>query len=187
MTKSYDQDGYNQGHKAGFAKGKQDGFMRGQEDAQDSKKQPSDNQLVTPLNEISLKWRELHCAEQLSTQYGHYVVLNDHHMECLKETLKSAIWRLEINIDQQSHLLILKIFKAPIEDASLIELNMYRKVNKILFGLMPDILMVYEGVNGSDVWVFMEFVPQLKGQLIFTPDQFDNIIPALSQITCTNL
>jgi thiamine kinase-like enzyme len=182
VTKSYDQDGYNQGHKAGFAKGKQDGFMRGREDAQASKKQPSDNQLVAPLNEISLKWRELHCAEQLSTQYGHYVVLNDQHMECLKETLKSAIWRLEINIDQQSHLLILKIFKAPIEDASLIELNMYRKVNKILFGLMPDILMVYEGVNGSDVWVFMEFVPQLKGQLIFTPDQFDNIVPALAKL-----
>ncbi|MEX1028430.1 MAG: phosphotransferase [Paenibacillaceae bacterium] len=181
MTKTYDQGGYHKGHKTGFAKGKQDGFMKGLEDARTAMKDTTINNSETPLNEISLMWRELHCADQLTEQFGQSVALNDHHMECLKETMKSSIWRLEIIIDQQSHPLLLKIFKAPIEAQSLIELNMYRKASKLLSGLMPNIHMVYQGVNGSDVWVFMEFVPQLKGQLIFTPDQFDNIIPALAK------
>ncbi|MEX2415491.1 MAG: phosphotransferase [Paenibacillaceae bacterium] len=176
MTKSYNQGGYHKGRLNGFIKGKQDGFIKGHKDALAAM-----TNIEPPLNEISLKWRELYCADKLAEHYGQPVVLNDHHMECLKETIKSAIWKLEITVNQQAYPLILKIFKAPIIEQSLIELNMYRKASGILSGLMPNIYMVHERLNGNDVWVFMEFVPQLKGQIIFTPDQFDNIIPALAE------
>lgn len=181
MTKSNNQGAYNKGRLDGFSKGKEDGFIKGREDALAAMTDSSRLKSEPPLNEISLKWRELHFADKLAEILGHSVLLNDQHMECLKETVKSSIWKLEITANQQSYPLILKIFKAPIIEKSLIELNMYRKASSILSGLMPDIHLVQQDLNGNDVWVFMEFVPQLKGQIIFTPDQFDNIIPALAE------
>lgn len=181
MTKSMDQGAYKKGRRDGFSKGKDDGFMKGREDALAALTESSRLKSDPPLNEISLMWRELHCADKLTEYYGQPVMLNDHHMEILKETTKSTIWKLEVTTNQQSHPIILKIFKAPIVEQSLIELNMYRRASGILSGLMPNIHMVQEGLNGNDVWVFMEFVPQLKGQIIFTPDRFDNIIPTLAE------
>lgn len=103
-------------------------------------------------------------------------------MECLKETFKSAIWKLEITANGQKYPMILKIFKAPVNEQKLIELNMYRKATHILSDLIPNIYLIVEGMNGDDVWVFMEFVPQVKGQVIFTPDYFDRIIPSLAKL-----
>ncbi len=181
MTKSMDQGAYKKGRRDGFSKGKDDGYMKGREDALAAMSEASRAKSDPPMNEISLMWRELNCADKLAEHYGQPVILNDHQMENLKETTKSTIWKLEVTANQQSHPIILKIFKAPIIEQSLIELNMYRRASGILSGLMPNIHMVQEGLNGNDVWVFMEFVPQLKGQIIFTPDRFDNIIPTLAE------
>jgi len=181
VTNSYNQGGYKKGRLKGFIRGKQDGFNKGREDARAAMIASSNSIPELVLNEVSLKWRELQCADKFTEVIGHPVVLNDQHMECLKETVKSAIWKLEISTPQGTDPLILKIFKAPIEDDSLVELNMYRKANVILSGLMPNIHLIQQDVNGKDVWVFMEFVPQLKGQIIFTPDQFDQIIPTLAK------
>ncbi|UNK19747.1 aminoglycoside phosphotransferase family protein [Paenibacillus sp. N3/727] len=176
MANVHDSGGYEQGKSDGFNKGKQDGYIKGLEDAKALLDNP-------PLNDISLKWRELHCAEQFTTHFGSSVVLNDRKMECLKETFKSAIWKLEVSAaNKQAYPIILKIFKPPIIDEKLTELNMYRKVSSILPDLMPTIYLILEGMNGDDVWVFMEYVPQVKGQVIFTPDHFDRIIPSLAKL-----
>ncbi|MFD0710671.1 phosphotransferase [Paenibacillus sp. GCM10027626] len=175
MTNAYDPNGYEKGRADGFEKGKKDGFAKGLEDAKALKDNP-------PLNEISLKWRELQCADKLTAKFGSSVTLNDRDMECLKETVKSAIWRLEIFANKQSVPIVLKIFKGPVANQDLTELNMYRKASGILPDLMPSIFLIEEGINGDDIWVFMEFVPQLKGQIIFTPDHFDRIIPSLAKL-----
>lgn len=175
MANVHDSAGYEQGRSDGFNKGKQDGFVKGFEDAKAMLDNP-------PLNDISLKWREHHCAEQFAPHFGTSVVLNDQKMECLKETSKSAIWKLEVLAYKQAYPIILKIFKPPIIDEKLTELNMYRKVSSILPDLMPTIYLILEGMNGDDVWAFMEYVPQVKGQVIFTPDHFDQIIPSLAKL-----
>ncbi|KOR88126.1 hypothetical protein AM231_02520 [Paenibacillus solani] len=175
MTKIGNFGGYEHGRTDGFRKGREDGYRKGHEDAQALSMNP-------PLHDISLKWREFRCADQIASHFGSPVVLNDHNMECLKETGKSSIWKLEIAANQQRYSIILKIFKAPVNEQKLIELNMYRKVKSILPDLIPDIYMIVEGVNGEDVWVFMEYVPQVKGQVIFTPDCFDRIIPSLAKL-----
>lgn len=175
MANAFDQGGYNKGRIDGFDKGRQDGFNKGLEDKKAMLLNP-------PLNEIGQKWRELHCADKLVSHYGSSVKLNDQNMECLKETFKSSIWKLEVFVKEQAFPIILKIFKSPIESQALIELNMYRKSSGILPDLMPAILLVEERVNNEDVWVFMEYVPQIKGQLIFTPDHFDKIIPSLAKL-----
>ncbi|QMV40805.1 phosphotransferase [Cohnella cholangitidis] len=175
MLKPNDSGGYEKGREDGFKRGKQDGFNKGREDARELVHNP-------PLNEISLKWRENRCADKFTGYFGHSVTLNDTNMECLKDTVKSTIWKLEITANKNSYPIILKIFKAPVLNQDLIELNMYRKASGLLPDLMPTIYSVEEGPNGQDIWVYMEFVPQLKGQVIFTPDYFDKIIPALAKL-----
>ncbi|GGF98789.1 phosphotransferase [Paenibacillus abyssi] len=175
MTTAYNPDGFKKGREDGFKKGRQDGFKKGFEVAQASSPD-------VQLNDISLRWREFRAAEAFAEHFGHPVKLNDGQMDCLKETVKSAVWKLEISTVHQTYPVILKIFKAPIESHSLVELNMYRKANVILADLMPSIYFINEEIDGGDVWVFMEYVPQLKGQLIFTPDHFDKIIPSLARM-----
>ncbi|RUT48750.1 aminoglycoside phosphotransferase family protein [Paenibacillus anaericanus] len=208
MNRSKDSGGYDKGRLDGFNRGKQDGYNKGREDARGTMTSPLNPQNSqtpqtpqtsqapqtpqtsqapedpqnTPLNEVSLKWREFHCADKISGHFGHPVTLNDGAMECLKDTVKSTIWRLEITANQQSYPMILKIFKAPVANQDLIELNMYRKASGILPDLMPLIYSIEEGISGGDIWVFMEFVQQLKGQVNFTPDHFDKIIPALAKL-----
>ena len=181
MNRASDKGGYQQGRIDGFVKGKQDGYTKALEDAHAGIAIPTQPIVEIPLNEISLKWREMQCADEFAGYFGQPVLLNDQHMDCLKETSKSAIWKLEITVDKQTFPIILKIFKSPVMGHSLVELNMYRNAKDILSELMPVIYMA-ESMNGDDVWVFMEYVPQLKGQVIFTPDQFDQIIPALAKL-----
>lgn len=175
MKRADNPGGYDIGRLDGFNRGKQDGFKKGLEDAVANKVNP-------PLNEISKVWREAQCAEKFAGHFGNPVILDDLKMECMKETVKSTIWKLEITANEQRFPIILKIFKAPIANQDLIELNMYRRASSILSDLMPSIYSIEEGINGGDSWVFMEFVPQLKGQVIFTPDHFDKIIPALAKL-----
>lgn len=180
------REGYEKGRIDGFNKGKQDGYNKGFEDAKAQiRAEATMAQAPVPdmqLNGIGLKWREFHCADRLAEYFGGNVVLHDENMECLKETVKSAIWKLEIGASDQAHTIILKIFKAPVAGQDLVELNMYRNAGSILLDSMPQIYWIQEGVNGQEVWVLMEYVPQLKGKIQFTPDHFNKIIPALAKL-----
>ncbi|MFS0723260.1 phosphotransferase [Paenibacillus sp. 1P07SE] len=176
MTNAYDPEGYQHGRTAGYQKGKEDGFQQGLEAARRAAAAPP------PLGEISLRWREAGYADRIGAYLGTPVVLEDQSMECLKETVKSAIWKLEIKRGAQSQPLILKIFKAPVAGQDLNELNMYRHASKLLSEVMPDICLIDAHPATGDVWVFMEYVPQLKGQVVFTPDHFGKIVPSLARL-----
>ena len=176
MTNEYDPVGYEHGRAAGFQKGKEDGYRQGLEAAKQAAEAPQ------PLGEISIRWREAGCAERIGAHLGAQVILNDAVMECLKETVKSAIWKLEMKRAGEQQPLILKIFKAPVAGQDLNELNLYRHAASLLSEVMPDIYLILPHPVTGDVWVFMEYVPQLKGQVVFTPDHFDKIIPSLARL-----
>ncbi|WP_128661037.1 phosphotransferase [Paenibacillus sp. 598K] len=179
MTIMHDPEGYRNGRTEGYQKGREEGFRKGLQAARDARSLPP---AAPPLGEISLRWRELGCAERIGACMGSRIVLRDHEMACLKETINSAVWQLAIERDGRTEPLILKIFKAPITGSDLVELSMYRYATPLLGELMPEIYLVEMPSEGGEAWVFMEYVPQLKGQLIFTPDHFERIVPPLARL-----
>jgi Phosphotransferase enzyme family. len=169
------REGYEKGRADGFQRGRQEGFARGLEDA-------SRMRNAAPVSMISEKWRDYRFSEKLAGHFGSSVALVEENQECLKETDKSSIWKLEIRTVTQTVPLILKIFKAPIEGPKWIELNTYRKASLLLSDLMPAVYWTEDVPDTNEVWAILEYVPQLKGQIIFTPDCFDKIIPSLAKL-----
>jgi len=133
-------------------------------------------------HEISQQWRELRCADKLARFFKSTVRLNEQNSVCLKETVKSAIWKLEITVNRRPTPIILKIFKPPVIDQNLIELNMYRKAGSLLAEVMPTIFVVADSLYDGQSWVFMEYVPPFKGQVAFTPYHYERIIPSLAKL-----
>lgn len=103
---------------------------------------------------------------------------------CLKDSFKSSIWLLSVAGKSGRKPVILKIFKTPATPSSLneVEKNMYMHGSKVLFEFMPAIYAVYPNVHDGSDWIFMEYVPPVKGRVEFSPKHFDNIIPALAKM-----
>lgn len=133
---------------------------------------------------IVQQWSRLDISDKLKHSLHESVSLNKNTMECLKESYKSSIWKLEVKSETKTLPLILKVFKHRNRKRpeSLVEINIYRKAKRILRDFMPQIYAVKSHVNGGEVWVFMEYVRQLKGQIAFTPDLLDKIIPTLARL-----
>jgi thiamine kinase-like enzyme len=131
---------------------------------------------------IGRTWRKLNFSEQIGSVLKDSVSLSKEHRVCLKDSFKSSIWSLEANGKNKTYPVILKIFKPVNRTESLVELNMYRKAGKLLHGLMPDIYFIEQRVNGNEWWVCMEHNKPVKGQLVFTPRHFLNIIPSLAEL-----
>ena len=138
---------------------------------------------------IRRRWRSLQCAKKFKKFWNKEVVLNHHRMECLKDTYKSCIWKLEIEVDNKRIPIILKVFK-PLSKPraeSTIEKNMYRKASKVLQPFIPIIYMTKKNVNGRDLWVFMEYVEKIQGRIQFHPRQFEKIIPTLAKLHASTM
>ncbi len=101
-------------------------------------------------------------------------------IESLKKTDRSQIWKLTIN--HQS--LILKIYTSPTKHKNSVELNVFKN-NAILSDFMPEIYCLEEKVNKDETWVLMEFIPQIRGQVIMKPAYFDYIIPTVAKLHAT--
>jgi thiamine kinase-like enzyme len=133
---------------------------------------------------IRRKWRKLQFTEQFTPFFKEEVALNHRKMECLKDSYKSSVWKLEMKSKQISFPIILKIFK-PLRKTrpeSTIEKNIYRRAKKVLQPFMPTIYMTKRNVNGRDLWVCMEYIEPLKGQLQYSPEHFSSIIPTLAKL-----
>jgi thiamine kinase-like enzyme len=133
---------------------------------------------------IRHKWVSLQCADKLKPILKGEVTLNHSKIECMKDSYKSCIWKLEINIDKQELPIILKVFKPlrRVRAESVVEKNLYRKARKLLQPFIPVIYMTKKNVNGHDLWVFMEYIEKLHGQIQFHPKYFEKIIPTLAKL-----
>lgn len=105
-------------------------------------------------------------------------------IHCIKDSFKSSIWQANLSSAQFKQPIIIKIFKPLSRERrnNTVEKNIYRKARTILHGLMPDIYHIQRKVIGRDVWVVMEYVRPLQGQITFAPSYFDKIIPSLAQL-----
>ncbi len=144
---------------------------------------------------IRRRWRSLSCSEKLKSSFNsgegvtEEVVLNHRQMTCLKDSYKSSVWKLEIIVNGKKQPIILKIFKHTRKPRleSTVEKNMYRKGKRVLQPFMPDIYATKRNVNGHDLWVFMEHIPKIQGQLQFHPRYFERIIPTLAKLHATTM
>ncbi len=131
---------------------------------------------------IGRTWRKLHFSDQIGSVLKDSVSLSKKNRVCLKDSFKSSIWSLEARGKNKTYPILLKIIKPVNRTESLVELNMYRKAGKLLHGLMPDIYLIEKRVNENEWWVCMERSKPVKGQLVFTPHHFLNIIPSLAEL-----
>lgn len=195
-----DHPGYIKGRLDGYEKGKQDGILKGKEDAAAAidavsfaqpEPQPelddSEILLINSSSEINAQliqivWKKHQLDQLLSDYYKQPVTLVKEHIECLKNTYKSCIWKLNIWVHKEVQPLILKVIKANqnVRDKSFVELNMYEKARHIFENLMPNIHLMCD--IQDDKWIFMEFVKPVEGQVSFHPQYFDNIIPSLAKM-----
>ncbi len=141
---------------------------------------------------IRRRWRSLSCSERFSPLLEGVkgqVILNHRQMTCLKDSYKSSVWKLEIIVDSKKLPIILKIFKhmRKPRPESTVEKNMYRKAKKALQPFMPQIYMTKKNVNGHDLWVFMECIEKIQGQIEFHPKYFEKIIPTLAKLHATTM
>ncbi len=138
---------------------------------------------------IIRKWRQMHFENKFKSFYDGDVSLNQRKMECLKDSYKSSVWKLEVNVKKKCLPIILKIFK-PLRrprPESMVEKKIYRKAKKVLQPFMPQIYTTKKNVNGRDLWVFMEYVEPIKGRVKYNPDHFSNIIPTLAKLHASTM
>lgn len=135
--------------------------------------------------EIKEKWRGLRLAEKLGSVWGKMVSLSEDRMECLKKTGRSSIWKLTLEKGTQSYPIILKIYNSPDKHKNEVELKMYQNAYPVLSPFMPEIYLMESNVNGNKIWILMEYVQQLRGQIKMDPRYFDYIIPAVANLHAT--
>ena len=77
--------------------------------------------------------------------------------------------------------IVLKIYKPPLKENHIVEMNMYQKANKALHEFMPQVYWIEPNVNAGEIWMFIEYVKPLRGQIKLVPKHFDNIIPTVAK------
>lgn len=138
---------------------------------------------------IVREWESLQCAEKLKTILDGEVTINKSNINCIKDSYKSSIWELEVIIDNRKLPIILKIFKPlrKLRTESTVEKNLYRKARRLLQPFMPIIYMTKKNVHGHDLWVFMEHIEKIQGQIQFHPKYFEKIIPTLAKLHASTM
>lgn len=192
--------GYEKGRADGYEQGKKDGIEKGYSDYLSSKLQEqaassASSPPVLNINKdhpafkseinaalINYVWTEFNLEIVMSQSLGQSAILLGDQCKCLKNTHKSSIWKLTLRVQEQIRPIILKVIKAKDKEReeSQVEINMYLKASGIFKGSMPDIY--YSAIVQEDIWIFMEFIKPVEGQLSFHPRYFDYIIPALAKM-----
>ncbi|WP_027955588.1 phosphotransferase [Halobacillus kuroshimensis] len=129
--------------------------------------------------ELTSMFHKNRIEEKLTASLGKKVSLIETSIQNLKSTKRSSIYQLDLQTHNRTFPTIFKIYHST-KYKNEIEINIYSRAYPFLKEFLPNIYLVEK--HGSDTWVFMEFVPQIRGQLTFTPDHFDLIIPALAKL-----
>ncbi|MEH7015157.1 phosphotransferase [Bacillus sp. JJ63] len=118
-------------------------------------------------------------AEKLSYSMDKRVVIDPDKIECLKSTRRSSIYKLSLQTKVGYYPIILKIYNSA-DYKNEVEINIYDRAYPILKEFLPEIYHIEQ--NGTETWIFMEFVRQVRGQITFSPKHFDYIIPTVAKL-----
>ena len=133
-------------------------------------------------DEIIRLWRRLGWNDKFEMLLGKDVELVEKQIECLKDSRKkTSIWRLMITDGMKMVPIVLKIYKPPLKENHIVEINMYQKASNALQEFMPQVYWIEPNVNKGEIWMFIEYVKPLRGQIKLSPKHFDNIIPTVAK------
>lgn len=135
--------------------------------------------LLYDTNILSDHFNRLNIAEKLSDSMGERIEIDPAQMECLKATKRMSVYKLFLQTKTNQYPIILKTYN-PENPKNKIEIHMYERTYHILKEFLPRIYHI-EKSNG-ETWIFMEFVHQLRGQILFTPKHFDYVIPTVAKL-----
>lgn len=129
--------------------------------------------------ELYSTFQLLKIEEKLSASIGEKITIDSTDLKCLKSTTRSSIYKLVVSTKHDSFPLIFKTYSKN-NYKNDIEINMYTKGYSKLKSFFPIIYLVEE--YKEETWIFMEFVQQVRGQLVFTPKHFQSIIPSVAKL-----
>lgn len=141
---------------------------------------------MSSKKEILKQWKHFSWRDNFKELLGKEVELMEDHIECLKNSReKTSVWKLLITDGIEVIPIVLKIYKLPLKENHNVEVNMYQKANKALNEFMPQVYWIEPDVNREEVWMFIEHVQPLRGQVKLVPKHFDNIIPTVAKFHAT--
>ena len=132
------------------------------------------------------QWKRYNFDRKIGKALGKNVKLLDSEIVCLKNSReKSSIWKVMLYEKIEPIPVVLKTYKRPLKENHVVEINMYKKANAALKAFMPKVYLIEENMGSDEVWLFMEFVQPLRGQIKLTPKHYDHIIPVLAEFHAT--
>ena len=132
--------------------------------------------------EIIKQWKKFGWQKKTKEIFGKKMKLVETQIECLKNSReKTSIWKLYISDQVESIPIVLKIYKTPLNENHIVELNMYEKGSQILKEFMPRVYWLERNVNNEEIWMFIEYIEPLRGQIKLKPEHYNFIIPTVAK------
>lgn len=137
---------------------------------------------MSNAKEIVKQWKQYGWENKFEDNLGKHVELMETHIKCLKDSReKTSIWQLMITNHIETIPIVLKIYKPPLSDNHMIEINMYLRGINVLQEFMPRVYWIERNVNKGEIWMFIEYVEPLRGQIKLAPKHYDSIIPTVAK------
>ncbi|WHY94675.1 aminoglycoside phosphotransferase family protein [Neobacillus cucumis] len=134
------------------------------------------------LEEIVSHWQHLNWDKKLSKAFGKSVHLIGDQIEVLKNSReKTSIWKLVMTDGSEYFPIVLKIFKVPLKENQMLEINMYARAYSVYHEYMPKLYWLEPNEDTQEIWLVTEYVKPLRGQIKLVPQHLERIIPTIAK------
>lgn len=130
-------------------------------------------------NELSYYLKKFRISDKISYSMGQRVSIDSANIECLKSTTRTSIYKLFLRKKMKNYPIILKVYNST-SYRNEVEIQVYQRAYPILKEFLPQIYYIEK--KGTETWIFMEFVQQVRGQITFSPKHLEHIIPTVAKL-----
>ncbi|MDZ3952433.1 aminoglycoside phosphotransferase family protein [Bacillus thuringiensis] len=131
------------------------------------------------VGELIYYLKQLKISDEISYSMGERIAIDATKIECLKSTKRTSIYKLFLRKKMRYYPIILKVYNST-NYKNKIEIQLYQRASPILKEFLPQIYHIEK--KGTETWIFMEFVQQVRGQITFSPKHFEHIIPTVAKL-----
>ncbi|KZD29446.1 phosphotransferase [Bacillus cereus] len=131
------------------------------------------------VTELAYYLKKFRISDKISYSMGQRVSIDSTNIECLKSTARTSIYKLFLRKKMKNYPIILKVYNST-SYRNEVEIQVYKRAYPILKEFLPQIYYIEK--KGTETWVFMEFVQQVRGQITFSPKHLEHIIPTVAKL-----